>query len=205
MIVFNPCTSIDFMPDMRLEDNELEVVDEIRLLGLILRSDLKWISNTENMVKKANKRLWILRRLKYLGAKDSDLVDVYIKQIRSLMELAVPVWHSGITKAEQIEIERIQKSAAHIILGDGGYVSYRQALNYLGLDSLLVRREMLCLKFAKKAERHTKFEKLFKPTVNTRNTRLIKPKYCSALTRHSRFRKSPLPFLTEVLNEYYRK
>ena len=156
------------------------------------------------MVKKANKRLWIIRRLKYLGAKDSDLVDVYIKQIRSLMELAVPVWHSGITKAEQIEIERIQKSAAHIILGDG-YVSYRQALNYLGLDSLLVRREMLCLKFAKKAERHTKFEKWFKPTVNTRNTRLIKPKYCSALTRHSRFRKSPLPFLTEVLNEYYRK
>ena len=204
VIVFNPCTSIDFMPEMSLDDNELEVVDEVRLLGLIIRSDLKWSSNTENMVSKANKRLWILRRLKFLGAKDVDLVDVFIKQIRSLMELAVPVWHSGITQEERIDIERIQKSAAHIILGEE-YVSYRLALNHLGLESLLDRREKLCLKFAKKAEKHHKFGSWFKPTVNVRNTRLLKQKYCSAFTRHSRFRKSPLPFLTEVLNEFYRQ
>ena len=163
------------MHEIKLEENELEVLDEVRLLGLILRSDLKWTSNTENMIKKANKRLWIIRRLKYLGAKDRDLVDVYVKQIRSLMELAVPVWHSGITRAEQIDIERIQKSAAHIILGDE-YVSYIQALKKLGLDSLLVRREMLCSKFAKKAETQAKFERWIKPTVNTRKTRLQKPK-----------------------------
>ena len=38
VIVFNPCTSIDFMPDIRLEDNDIEVVDEIRLMGLILNT-----------------------------------------------------------------------------------------------------------------------------------------------------------------------
>ena len=65
-MVFNPCTSIDFLPEMVLDNNEIEVVDEIRLLGLIIRSDLKWISNTESMVKKAYKRVWIIRRLKYL-------------------------------------------------------------------------------------------------------------------------------------------
>ena len=104
VIVFNPCTSIDFMPELTLDNNELEVVDEIRLLGLILRS--------ENMVKKANISIWILRRLKYLGAKQSDLVDIYVKQIRSVLELAVPAWHSGINQTEKIDIERIQKSAA---------------------------------------------------------------------------------------------
>ena len=57
------------MPELTLDNNELEVVDDIRLIGLILRSDMKWMSNTENMVKKANKRIWILRRLKYLGAE----------------------------------------------------------------------------------------------------------------------------------------
>ena len=46
-----------------------------------------------------------------------DLVDIYVKQIRSVLDLAVPVWHSGITLIEQVDIERIQKSAAHIILG----------------------------------------------------------------------------------------
>ena len=68
-IVFNPCTSIDFLPEFALDNNEIEVVDELRLLGLIIRSDLKWVSNTEQIVKKANKRLWIIRRLKYLGAQ----------------------------------------------------------------------------------------------------------------------------------------
>ena len=59
VMIFNPCTSIDVLPELSLENNELEVVDEIRLLGIIIRSDLKWIANTENMVIKANKRLWI--------------------------------------------------------------------------------------------------------------------------------------------------
>ena len=56
IIVFNPCRNIDFMPEMTIDDHELEVVDEIRLLGLIIRSDMKWISNTKNMIAKANKR-----------------------------------------------------------------------------------------------------------------------------------------------------
>ena len=72
LIVFNPCRSLDFMPNMCLDGQELEVVEEIKLLGLIVRSDMKWISNTKNMAKKANKRLWLLRRLKNLGANNSQ-------------------------------------------------------------------------------------------------------------------------------------
>ena len=170
VIVFNPCTSIDLLPELKLENNELEVVDEMRLLGLIIRSDMKWISNTENMVKKANKRLWILRRLKYLGAQEMDLVDVYIKQIRSVLELVVPVWHGGITQAEQIDIERIQKCVAYIILGEN-YVSYKESLKSLSLETLKSRRDKLCLNFVKKAEKHEKFRNWFRPALYTQNTR----------------------------------
>ena len=90
VMLFNPCTSIDFMPDLRLDDHELEVVEEMKLLGLMIRSDMSWASNTDNMVQKANKRMWILRRLKNLGAQADDLVDLYTKQVRSVLELAVP-------------------------------------------------------------------------------------------------------------------
>ena len=55
-MIFNPCTSIDFSPEITLENNDLEVVDEIRLLGIIIRSDLRTVTNTENMVNKANFR-----------------------------------------------------------------------------------------------------------------------------------------------------
>ena len=56
-MVFNPCTSADFMPDLRIENHELEVVDEIRLLGIIIQLDLKWSANTENMIKRAYKKV----------------------------------------------------------------------------------------------------------------------------------------------------
>ena len=131
-------------------------------------------------------------------------MDIYVKQIRSVLELAVPAWHSGINHTEKIDIERIQKSAAHIILGEE-YESYRQAIKTLGLNSLVDSREKLCLKFALKAEKHNKFVKWFKPAVYPQNTRQDKVKYCSVLAMHSRFRKSPLPFLTDGLNIYYNK
>ena len=116
--------------------------------------------------------------------------------------MAVPVWHSGSTLNEQLDIERIQKSAAHIILGEY-YISYKEALTTLGIDTLKNRREKLCLKFGKKAEKHDKFQNWFKPAVYRNNTRQDKFKYCGVLAQHSRFEKSPLSFLTRRLNDHY--
>ena len=204
LMLFNPCTAIDFIPDFELEKNQLEIVEEMKLLGIIIRSDLKWGSNTEYIVKKANSRLWTMRRLKNLGACDDDLLDVYTKQIRSVLELAVPVWQSGLKQAQKLEIERVQKSALHIVLGKG-YVSYKQALKTLNFESLEARRLKLCLKFAKKAERHDKHKQWFKPNTMTVNTRQLKTKYCEVQARLSRFKDSPISYLTNMLNEHYAK
>ena len=202
VMVFNPCTSIDFMPEISIDGAELEVVEELRLLGVIIRSDMSWASNTELMVQKANKRMWFLRRLKYMGAPEEDLKDVYIKDIRSVLELAVPAWHGAITQAERVDIERIQKSASNIILGDG-YVSYKQSLKMLNLESLQARRDRLCLSFAQKSEKDVKFQKWFKPNAFRKETRLKKPKYHDVHAKHSRFSKSPLSSLTKLLNKHY--
>ena len=134
-MVFNPFTTIDFQPQFVLEDNEIEVVDEMRVLGLVIRSDMKLSSNTQSMVSRDNKKLWVVRRLKKSGAKTEVLVDVYCKQVRSLLELAVPAWHGSITLAEGLYIKRIQKSACHIILGEE-YFSYKNALKAWTLTPL---------------------------------------------------------------------
>ena len=115
MVLFNPCTSVDFMPGLDLVNQEIELVEEIRLLGLTLRSDMKWTSNTEQITKKAYTKLWMMRRLKVLGANQKQLIDVYKKHVRSLLELAVPAWQGSITQSERIEIERVQKAAFHIL------------------------------------------------------------------------------------------
>ena len=78
-----------------------------------------------------------------------ELLDVYQKQVRSVLELAVPVWQPGITKQERNQIERVQKCASYIILGES-YTHYTQALELLDIENLEVRRKKICEKFAKK-------------------------------------------------------
>ena len=64
--------------------HQLELVEQIKLLGVTIRSDLKWSSNTEDIVKRAANKLWLLRRLKKMGANKEELVDMYTKHCRSI-------------------------------------------------------------------------------------------------------------------------
>ena len=201
MMVFNPSTSLNFSPHFLVENKEIEVITEFKLLGLYISNDMKWKSNTMHMVQKASKRLWILRRLKNLGAQSNSLLEVYTKQIRSILEFGVPVWQGSITLAEKTDIERVQKCALHIILGTE-YSSYRDALHTLKMNTLEERRTNLCLKFALKCEAHPKFRNWFQLTNNTYQTRR-KTKYKVIHANHSRYITSPLGYLTKLLNKHY--
>ena len=97
-MVFNPCRAWDFIPEMTVDNKEIVMVEEMQLLGVVVRSDMTWSSNTEHILKKAYKRLWAMRRLKGMGASIPDLKDIYIKQVRSVLELAVPAWNGALTK-----------------------------------------------------------------------------------------------------------
>ena len=82
-----------------------------------------------------------------VGANTDELLDVYQKQVRSVMELAVAVWEPALTVAEDKQIERVQKAAYSIILGDN-YNTYSTALKVLGAETLGTRRKKLTLNFA---------------------------------------------------------
>jgi hypothetical protein len=200
LMLFNPCKIRDFLPQFSLDGTQIDLVEETKLLGVILRSDLSWVSNTEYMVRRANGKLWCLRRLRRYGADQDDLKDVYLKQVRSILEYAVPVWHSSITGDERLQIERVQKSAFHIILGEQ-YHSYKSALKTLNLDTLFERRRKLCLKFAKKSAKSEKFSKWFKPRTTRTPLRTQRPKYHEVISRLRRYEKSPLSYLTSLLND----
>ena len=133
---FNFSKSQDFPPELVIEGfkDQIQVIRETKLLGIILTNDLKWAANTQYICKKAHKNMWKLRRLKVLEVDSSILLDVYMKEVRSVVELAVPAWHSGLTLAQAADIERVQKVAVSIILT--GFNSYSNALNALNLDSL---------------------------------------------------------------------
>ena len=137
---------------------------------------------------------------KNYGASTGDLVDVYVKQVRCLLELAVAAWQGSITKAEKSSLERVQKSAVRIILGNE-YSSYQNSLETLKMEDLESRRIKLCLKFGRKAESHPKHKNWFVSNNHSLNTR-NKQKYKNVHFNHTRFKNSPICYLTDLLNKY---
>ena len=60
-MIFNNTRNYQFSTRLTLEGQILETVQEQKLLGTILTADLKWDRNTEEIVRKANGRLQLLR------------------------------------------------------------------------------------------------------------------------------------------------
>ena len=81
------------------------------MLGVTFNSYLKWHSHVAVVTKRANMKLWLLRRLKGLGAASDKVLDLYFKQVRSVLEYASPLWATGLTSLEREELERVQKKA----------------------------------------------------------------------------------------------
>ena len=117
-MVFHPSKTKDFRPQFEIEDTPIELMEQTKLLGVIVDSNLSWTSNTEFIVSRCNSKMWVVRRLKKLGASRSDLIDIFCKQIRSILEFAVPVWNSALIGEDIAKLERIQKTFLHILLGE---------------------------------------------------------------------------------------
>ena len=90
----------------------------------------------------------ILHNLFEFSLPTSELINIYILYIRSVLESSAVIGHSSITKTEEIQIERVQKTALKIILADE-YEDYPSALSITSLQTLSERRKILCKKFAK--------------------------------------------------------
>ena len=101
VMLFNRATKTDFLPNLELsEGKQIEIVEELKLLGVMIRSDLKWTSNTKQIIAKCYKRMWMLRNLKKFGADETNLLEVYFQQVRSITEMACPVWNAGLSQQE---------------------------------------------------------------------------------------------------------
>ena len=196
-MIFSRARKFDFQPEVSIDNELLNVVECTKLLGVMVSSDLKWKENVSYIVGRCMKRLWMLRRIRELGGSTSDLLTVYKLQIRCLAELACPVWNGALTRNDTDRLERIQKNALRVILGDK-YLTYDNALQLVDIPKLSDRRYLLCVKFAKKTARNMKYSAWFPKTA--KKTKSSK-KYKEPFVRTTAYEKSPILYLTRLLNE----
>ena len=123
-------------------------VDNYKLLGVYISSDLSWNEHVNFIVKKATKRLYSLRVLRKAGVQQADLVRIYCSLLWSVLEYGAPVW-SALPGYLSNVIESVQRRALRIICP---LVEFEAALIRTGLVSREARRANLSAKFFSKAK-----------------------------------------------------
>ncbi|KAI3357071.1 hypothetical protein L3Q82_015458 [Scortum barcoo] len=76
----------------------VERVNNIKFLGIHITSDLTWSMNTAHLVKKAQQRLFFLRKLKRAGLSPQLLTNFYRATIESILCLSAAVWYGSCTR-----------------------------------------------------------------------------------------------------------
>ena len=144
----------------------------------------------------------ILHKLYSFTVPVSDLLEVYILYIRSVLESSAVVWHSSLTVGQELELERVQKVALKIILKER-YESYDNALKLCALPSLKDRRIQLCTKFATKCVKSSKNNDMFLLKTAVRLTRQPE-KFMVTRCNTERLRNSSIPYMQKLLNAKFR-
>ena len=196
---FNRASSMDFPLEVCFNNKQiLEEVNVYKLLGVMVSSNLKWNENTDYICTKARKKIWLLRNMKRSGLTQCELIDAYKKEVRSLLELAVPVWHSSLTKEQSNQIERVQKLSLAAILGNE-YAGYVSSLKMCGLESLHDRRIQICSNFiTKNMKSACPMLSVINKQYNTRSSENLAEEF---QCRTQAFFSSSLPYLARLYDE----
>ena len=125
--------NLDIKPTF-VGDCEIERVCSFKLLGVVVSSDLTWNEHVSYIVSKASRRIFVIQQLLRAGTVLNDIVTVYCSLIRSVLEYACQVWHTGLTLQQSKEIESVQRRVMRLVLPD---VTYKEALQIVGLKNLL--------------------------------------------------------------------
>ena len=185
---------------LTINDSILCNVQSIKILGVIIQSDLKWNLHVNDLVKRCNRKLYMLRKLKKFNLPLKDLVTIYEGYIRPILEYCAPAFHSSLTVEQNKNLEKIQRRVCKIILGQN-YTTYTNACQVCNLPTLEERRLALCEKFAISFSNHPICQTWLPQKKHTTISLRRMQTYRQFQARTKRFQNSPLPFLVEILNK----
>ena len=197
-------SSTEFATRLTLNNNTLDRIEAIKLVGVWVTTFLDWDKNTRELCKKAYARMTLLTKLKYVGTSTEDLLDVYKLFIRSILEYCCVVWHSTLTVQQSTNIENVQKLSLKIILG-ADYIGYEESLEMCGLEKLNNRRESRCLKFGLKSLLHPNHCNLFPVNPQVILNQPSREHFQVNWAKTESYRMSAVPYIQRMLNDYVKQ
>ena len=200
-MMFNFTDNFQFTTRLQLKNENVEIVDEMKILGTIINKSLTWDENCQYIIKKVNARMQLIRSVLSFGASNEVMVHLWTVFCRSVLEQSCAVWHSSLSEENKDDLERTQKSFCKMVLKEK-YTSYDNALLRLNMETLEERRSTLQLKFALSGIKNDKLNDLLlengKPhTMETRNHEKFQVDFANT----ERLKKSCIISMQTQLNE----
>lgn len=127
------------LPTRLIDQNTLEVWSIV--LGVTIQGNLLWGSQVDHILSQQEalcsalfEEIW----RNVWSVRDPELVSIYTDYMYPVLVYAVLVWHSSLTIDQAKRLEKMQKLACKIILGQR-YLGYPESLCTFGLCTLTER------------------------------------------------------------------
>ena len=147
--------------------------------------------------------MWVIRRLKSMGASEDNLLKVLRAQVLSVLQFATPAWSTLLTVLEKARIESVLKTGLFLVYGER-YQNFNWALNEAQMCTLEEQRTRMLKNFTKHCLKNSKFNKWFRKTeqedIQGVATRQRKLTYKPVLARTSAYAKSAIPQMVRIAN-----
>ena len=106
-----------YQPPLPLTINgaAVEQVSSTKFLGVTITDDLTWKNNTTALAKKAQQRLYFIRKLKRAGAPLPIMLSFYRGATESILSSCITLWFGSCTLSNRKSLQQIVNSAQRII------------------------------------------------------------------------------------------
>ncbi|MPV02351.1 DUF1891 domain-containing protein [Escherichia coli] len=98
-----------------IQELEVKRVSSFKYLGVHFSEDLTWTLDTTQLVKKAQQRLYFLRRLRKFGMSPKILSNFYSCIIESILTSCITVWYGSTSTMDRKRLQRVVRTAEKII------------------------------------------------------------------------------------------
>ena len=96
-----------FTTRINLNGKNIDVVNQMKILGTIITNKISWNENCNNLVRKANARMQLLRKIWSFGSTIPEMVELWKVFCRGILEQTCPLWDSSLTDQNISDLERV--------------------------------------------------------------------------------------------------
>ena len=115
-IIINFTNNCQFQTRLKLNQQNVEVVDKMKILGTVITNQISWNENCSLLVKKVNARMELLQKVWSFGSTPIEMVQLWKTFCINILEQTCVVWDSGLTQENIRDLERTQKTFVKLLL-----------------------------------------------------------------------------------------